>query len=200
MLGLISTAAEKHCNYPKQMGECGIRMYSWGLWQAHTLLCVTLRFFLCIRPLLFLFHFLFPATVPLPVSSCPPFYSPKMSPFASISPLCSLASFSFLAPLWFLLPTTWWGSVVSFMLHPTAHTPQVAQLYVGQPRLRLFLPASLPSACSDCPTFSWIQSTTDITLSPPFFNFCSLALQLLLTALLFLLTIILIVHNLHYHD
>lgn len=35
---------------------------------------------------------------------------------------------------------------------------------------------------------------------PPFFNFCSLALQLLLTALLFLLTIILIVHNLLYHD
>lgn len=45
MLGLISTAAEKHCNYPKQMGECGSLMYSWGLWEAHTLLCVMLRFF-----------------------------------------------------------------------------------------------------------------------------------------------------------
>lgn len=87
-----------------------------GVWESHvfmrlvrsthSLLCVMLRFFLCIRPLLFLFHFLFPATVPLPVSCCPPFYSSKMSPFASFSRLCSLASFFFLAPLRFLLLTT----------------------------------------------------------------------------------------------
>lgn len=41
MLGLISTAAEKHCNYPQQMGECGSLMYSWGLWEAHTLSSVS---------------------------------------------------------------------------------------------------------------------------------------------------------------
>lgn len=83
---------------------------------------------------------------PPPILSCfilPSFFFDSSNLQSSVS-LSTSSRFSLFID--FLKPTTWWGSVYSFMLHPAAHTPQVAQLYVGQPHLRPFLTPSPPPA------------------------------------------------------
>lgn len=108
--------------------------------------------------------FLFP-----PATFCHFLISSSLPLFPSSVPLLSLISLSLMRQL-------------------SLFRPQVAQLYVGQPRLG---PSrSLPSSFADCPTFSSIQSTDDITLFSFFFFILQANIEVANHCIIFLLSII----------